>query len=172
MRIAVAIAFVLLPGVAAADCVGTKLVSCKIASSQKRMELCLDQGSLHYQFGAVGKPELELTRDVEQVVYTPWPGIGRTMWEELSFENEGVTYQFSSYAEKLMEEGTEDDLALGTDLNVLRGEKLLAQFSCDPAQVSDFYPVGVVLYERGYCIGDDGWRKSAGANADGNWRCK
>lgn len=166
-----AIVFGLLPGIAAAECVGTSLVSCKVAGSQKRMELCLDGGSLQYQFGAAGKVELTLTRDVEQVLYTPWPGIGRTMWEELSFENEGVTYQFSSYAEKLMEEGTEDDLALGTDLNVLRGETLLAQFSCDPAQVSDLYPVGVVLHERGYCIGDDGWRKSAGADAAGNWRC-
>jgi hypothetical protein len=172
MMIRAAILFALGPGVAAAECVGTTLVSCKVAGSAKRIELCLNGGNLRYRFGAPGQVELELTRGVEQVAYTPWPGIGRTMWEELTLENEGVTYQFSSYTEKPMEEGSEDDLALGTDLNVLRGDKLLVQLTCDPAQVSDLYPVGAALQERGYCLGDDGWRKAAGAGAAGNWHCQ
>lgn len=160
------------PGIAAADCAGTTLVSCATAKSPKRIELCLIGDDLRYRFGAPGRVELELIRDVAAVSYTPWPGIGRVMWEELSLENAGITYQFSSYAEKMMEDGTEADLSLGTDLTVLRGETQLAQISCDPAQVSDLYPVGVALRARGYCLGDDGWRKVAVGSAPEGWHCE
>ncbi len=171
IRLAIALALApglaLTPSLASAACPEITLVSCGLANSAKRVELCLTGDSLRYRFGTAQNTELELIRDVAEASYTPWPGIGRTMWEELSLENAGTTYQFSSYAEKLMEEGTEDQLALGTDLLVLRGEKVLAKLTCDPAQVSDLYPVGKALHARGYCLGEDGWRKGAGA-----WRCE
>ena len=162
-----ALVFTLTPTLAAAACPEVTLVSCGLAKSQKRVELCLTGDTLRYRFGTAQAVELELIRDLAEASFTPWPGIGRTMWEELSLENEGVTYQFSSYSEKLMEEGTEDQLALGTDLFVQRGDQVLAKLTCDPAQVSDFYPVGEALQALGYCLGEDGWRKGAG-----DWRCE
>ncbi|MCV6594716.1 MAG: hypothetical protein OIF48_17330 [Silicimonas sp.] len=35
---------------------------------------------------------LTLTRPFAQIDYTPWPGMGRTIWEEIGFDNAGYRY--------------------------------------------------------------------------------
>jgi hypothetical protein len=164
-RAALALVLALAAGPVRADCPGAALVDCPIAGSAKHLSLCLTDDALTYEFGPPGRPELRLMRDLAGVSYTPWPGIGRTIWEDISLENQGITYAVHSWRDKMM--APDQPGAQGTGLIVLRGDTPLAEMDCAGAPYSDFLPLGEALIARGLCLDATGWRPGPGG-----WRCE
>jgi hypothetical protein len=68
-----------------AACQGDEAFSCQIGA--KRVEVCYWKGMLTYSFGREGKTELTLNEPLETVAFTPWPGIGSSLWETVAFRN-------------------------------------------------------------------------------------
>ena len=124
---------------AQAECSGgaEELFQCSFDSGYQ-LNICLQEGAVTYMYGADGKmPELILSRRVEDVTMTPWPGIGRTFWEEINVRNQGVTYTITQWADR-------NDLNTlpGGAVDVVRNGEHLVRLDCVEGTVTgDFYPL-------------------------------
>ncbi len=132
-------------------------LSCTMQGGAKRLSVCVDGRTLHYAFGAVDKsPELLLSRDVTEVDYTPWPGVGRTIWEEVSFENLGHVYLVHGWLDRIPSEETDEDpqRPTGGGVTVTRGEETLATLECDPGSVEFYWTdaVNAAMAKAGRCF--------------------
>lgn len=108
-----------------AACQGDEAFSCQMGT--KRVEVCYWKGMLTYSFGREGKPELFLNERLETVAFTPWPGIGSSLWETVAFQNEGYTYEVWTSVER-DPEATEPRAG---GVRVLQGDKTVAELTCD-----------------------------------------
>lgn len=126
MRTALLLALLAAPAHAA--CQGDEAFSCRIGN--KTLDVCYWKGMLNYRFGPEGKPELTLYELLETVAYTPWPGIGRAIWDSVAFQNEGVTYEVWSSFDKM-----DENAVMEGGVNVMRGDKTLATLTCDKGSV-------------------------------------
>lgn len=124
-----ALALVLLASPAHAACQGDEAFSCTIG--KKTLEVCYWKGALIYAYGRDGKPELTLSEPLETVSYTPWPGIGRAIWDAVAFENEGVTYEVWTSFDKI-----DENAVLEGGVNVMQGDATLATLACDKGSVA------------------------------------
>lgn len=85
-----------------------------------------------YEFGRRGREaDLKLVRNVTEVDLYPWPGVSRTIWEQVSFENAGVFYRVF-YAQERDPRTPE----LSGGLLVERDGETLAELTCDPGSVA------------------------------------
>lgn len=123
-----ALLFILLAAPAHAICQEEEVFSCPIG--KKVVEVCSFRGELTYSFGREGNPEIILYEPLETVAYTPWPGIGRAIWDSVAFQNEGVTYEVWSSFDKM-----DENAILEGGVNVMQGERLLASLTCDKGSV-------------------------------------
>jgi hypothetical protein len=114
---------------ASAACQGDEAFSCKIG--QKTLEVCYWKGMLTYSYGRDGKPELILTEPLETVAYTPWPGLGRAIWDTVAFRNAGVTYEVWTSFDKM-----DENAVLEGGVYVMEGETMLASPTCDRGSVA------------------------------------
>ena len=131
MRISLLTLALFLPTTALADCPGgAEVFSCTIG--KKTLEICHRQNSLTYRFGPPGAPDLTLTEPLATVAFTPWPGVGSAIWESVAFPNQGYTYEVWTAVER----DPEDTKGLQGGINVLKGEALQAQLTCDPGTAS------------------------------------
>lgn len=119
---------VLLTAPASAACQGDEAFSCPI--SKKTLEVCSWKGMLTYSYGREGKPELFLNEPLETIAYTPWPGIGRAIWDSVTFQNEGVTYEVWSSFDRM-----DENAVVEGGVNVMEGDTMLATFTCDKGSV-------------------------------------
>jgi len=126
MRAALLLALLGTP--ASAACQGNEAFSCTIG--EKTLQVCLWKGALIYGFGRINQPELTIAEPLETVAYTPWPGIGRAIWESVAFQNEGTTYEVWSSFDKM-----DENAVLEGGVNVLKGEQTLATLTCDKGSV-------------------------------------
>lgn len=108
------------------------IFSCKIGT--KTLQVCEWKGVLIYRFGPEGAPELSLNSTIMDADYTPWHGIGRTMWYDLAFHTNGVTYTVWSALEKQLEEDQPEPQLQG-GVAVERGDAVLAGLACTPGTV-------------------------------------
>lgn len=122
-------AFAALTLPAAATCPGESLFRCEIGS--KRLEVCLEGQSVTYRFGPDGRPEMELTTPLRQTAYQPWPGVGRAIWEAVSFTNRGTTYEVWTSFDRLDPEARPEG-----GVNVMNGDALAAQLDCRPGSMT------------------------------------
>lgn len=131
MRVALITLALSLPTAALADCPGgEEIFSCTIG--QNALQVCHQNGALTYSFGPPGAPDLTLTQPLEAVAFTPWPGVGSTIWESVAFPNQGYTYEVWTAVER----NPEATGGLQGGINVLKGEALQAQLTCDPGTAS------------------------------------
>lgn len=131
MRISLLTLGLFLPTTALADCPGgAEVFSCTIG--KKTLEICHRQNTLTYSFGPPGAPDIALTQPLATVAFTPWPGVGSTIWESVAFPNQGYTYEVWTAVER----DPEDTKGLQGGINVLKGEALQAQLTCDPGTAS------------------------------------
>lgn len=108
------------------------LVSCSLKNGSRELTTCLQGDQVSYAFGRSGTaPDLALQRHVRDVNMVPWPGIGRSIWEEFTFENEGTSYTVYYSQEK--DPGAEQPLSGG--IIVEQGGKELAHLRCDRGSV-------------------------------------
>ncbi len=121
MRTIVLVALLPLP--AFADCRGETLVNCPIGANQ--LQVCNEGDLLTYSFGPPGAPDLQLASRPE-AAYTPWNGIGRTMWETITFTNRDVTYEVVFSFDRMDENALPD-----WGVVVLEGADIIANLTCD-----------------------------------------
>ncbi len=128
------------PALAGCPAGSVPILSCSFESGAKWLESCQDGSLASYAFGKAGQAaDLELTAPVAELSYTPWPGIGRSIWEEVSFENKGITYMLWTSFDKIMaiedENGQRQGDPLSAGLSVLKGEEELARLVCDRGSI-------------------------------------
>lgn len=147
MRVALVTLALLLPAAAMAECPGgTEVFSCTIGKNT--LQICHRQNALVYSFGPPGAPDLTLTQPLETAAFTPWPGVGNTIWESVAFPNQGHTYEVWTAVER----NPEDTKGLRGGVNVLKGEALQAQLTCAPGTASQSLDVIFGLKEAiGQC---------------------
>ena len=78
-----------------------QILNCQIEGSKNHLILSHNEGDMIYQFGPKAAPELELREPKDSRKYTPWNGIGRTIWEAVAFENEGYFYEVWGALDKI-----------------------------------------------------------------------
>ena len=135
----------LLPFPAAAACPNeSEIFSCTIDG--KLLQLCHWKGALIYNFGPADRPELSIAAPLETVAFTPWPGIGRSIWEMVAFPNKGYIYEVWTSVER----DPEATNGLQGGVTVLEGETTVARLTCDPATPSQSLDV---IYDLKQSIG-------------------
>ena len=154
-------------------------MSCAVGETQhfacvigtKTVEVCHDDNTARYSFGpAGGTSDLQITKPVTEVDLTPWPGIGRTIWEELTFHNAGHSYTVHASIDRAPPEDETDDIVVTVfgGIIVRRGEEEIADLTCDPGTVD--FPWGHELFDAkeaaGQCYdpGTRGWLPCENAN--------
>jgi len=95
--LALALVFAATGPVMAACPAGTQTVlSCSAKGGTKVLDICLDlpNATISYAYGAPNRqPELAMRRPIAAIDHTPWPGIGRSIWESTVFHNQGYAYE-------------------------------------------------------------------------------
>lgn len=124
-----ALILILLATPASAACQGEEAFSCQIG--KKTLDVCSWKGALIYRFGPEGQPELTIAEPLETVAYTPWPGIGRAIWDTVAFQNDGVSYEVWTSFDKM-----DESAVLEGGVNVMQGDTSLASLTCDKGSVA------------------------------------
>ncbi|MBK8440165.1 MAG: hypothetical protein IPL38_12015 [Rhodobacter sp.] len=106
---------------------GTEVFSCP--AGKKIIEVCTLNGAVTYSYGPKGKPDISLSVPLQNADYTPWPGVGRAIWDSMAFHNEGYIYEVWASYDKL-----DQNAVWEGGVNVLKGEALQAQVSCNKGQ--------------------------------------
>jgi hypothetical protein len=116
----------------------TPLVSCSLKSGSAYLETCLLGNFATYAYGKTGqRPDLALARPVQEVEMTPWPGVGRSIWEDFQFRNGDVSYRVFYSIDRF----SEGEPALTAGVMVEKGEETLAELDCDPGTIDAGYPL-------------------------------
>ncbi len=164
MNVKLVLPLILLAEPTWADCGGSEqtFLTCQIENSSKSVSVCFDDEIATYRFGPkMGIPELELTEPIASLGYTPWPGAGDTLWEEVMFSNSGYTYTVVSGLKRTFPDEKDAVVVEGLFGGVLvrRGEEEIANFSCDPFSVYyDFMGALSLAKNRlGFIYSDGGW---------------
>ncbi|MGR3512550.1 MAG: hypothetical protein ACU0GG_07270 [Paracoccaceae bacterium] len=135
----------------------TLYLSCTLSNGAKTLEVCHDATTARYAYGAPDQtPELELVRPLAEVDLNPWPGVGRTISENVEFVNDPYVYVvYGEFGRLLGEDETAPDIRGG--IIVERGPEELRHFPCDAGSVQ--FPWGISLFEAktaaGQCYDGD-----------------
>ena len=122
--------------------------ACTVNDGTKKVEVCHTTDEVTYRFGPRGGPlELLLRQPVAQIHLTPWPGIGRTIWEEVTFRNAAYTYTVYGSIERTPPEDGAGDIVVTVSGGIIvrQDEQEIAHLTCDPGSVD--FPWGTGLYE-------------------------
>lgn len=142
-------AIVLCPtGVLACSDAETRYFTCTFGAGKKTIEICHDAKMARYRFGPTGEaPELELLQPVSNVDLTPWPGVGRTIWEEVTFRNADHAYVVYGSIDRGPPSDGSDEMAvtLSGGITVRRDGDEIAHLTCDPGSVK--FPWGTSLFD-------------------------
>ncbi len=145
MRAAIIALVLLAPTASGAACPGETLISCPIG--KKQLELCLTAETLTYSFGPKGAPEIALTEDIRDVVYTPWPGVGGTIWDAVIFTNGEISYEIWTSFKR-----DPENTLTEAGVNVLTSEQLLDTLTCAKGTVdTDLMRVWEAKEAAGQC---------------------
>lgn len=126
---------------------GTPLFHCTLKQGQAEARVCLQDGVAYYAYGPTGAaPDILLARSVTDIEMSPWPGVGRTIFEDLTFTNGAYGYRLAHQADKF-----ENTITGG--LSVLRDGAVVAELTCDPDSVTvgEFYPLYEAKEAAGQC---------------------
>jgi hypothetical protein len=103
----------------------SEVFSCQIGA--KTLQVCYWKGALIYQFGPEGNWDLSIAEPMETVAFTPWPGIGSSLWETVAFRNEGYTYEVWTSVER----DPESTEPRSGGVRVMQGDKSVAELDCN-----------------------------------------
>jgi hypothetical protein len=121
-------------GAAVAACLPQEqtFMTCTIASNGKALSVCFDPDRVHYRFGPQDQPpELALSVSMADIAYTPWPGVGRAIWESVAFPNNGYVYQVFAGFDRMIQPDDPENPAFG-GVHVLRDDQIIAELRCAP----------------------------------------
>ncbi len=136
---------VLLPFPAASACPNESAIFfCSVQG--KPLQICHWKGALIYNYGPEDRPELSIAEPLETVQFTPWNGIGKSIWQTVAFPNEGYGYEVWTSVERDPESTT----GLEGGVNVMKDDNVVANLTCDPGTASNQLDV---IYELKEAIG-------------------
>ncbi|MGH1578879.1 hypothetical protein [Planktotalea sp.] len=130
-----------LGSIAQASCFdsGTPLFHCTFENGSKTADVCLQGEVVVYSFGNTGQaPDMIAARREIGVEMTPWNGIGRSIYEDMTIYNNVYSYILSYEVDRNVESAP----ILGR-LIVAEGDSEIADFACDKGSVTEanFYPL-------------------------------
>ncbi|SEW45157.1 hypothetical protein SAMN04488515_3293 [Cognatiyoonia koreensis] len=134
--------------------------SCTFNGGKKEMVVCLEGSDVTYRFGpSGGTPELALRVPITDADYTPWPGVGRAIWEGMVFYNGDYSYEVSAAFERMFNDSDEPEPTRGGIL-IMQGETVVAELTCDVGSVDWAYGDGGLWAAKtraGQCWKDFSW---------------
>lgn len=154
-------ALTLFPATSLADCTGETFISCDTGMG-RYLEVCIQPGDLPgkgaftYRFGTGDNPELTLREDFTARTVTPWSGVSRTIWESVTFRNDGYSYEVWHSFDRL-----EEDASLEAGVTIMRDEGILAEIACEPGSktyISPIFTLADAMMAAGYCLERHVWR--------------
>lgn len=100
----------------------------------KIVDVCINEDSLGYAFGPKGAPELVIEHPIDEIEYTPWPGVSSTIWETVTFRNNGFSYAVTGYMIREFPEGEDEEITVvhGGVIDVYEGNEKLVTLNCNP----------------------------------------
>lgn len=147
MSRSVLVALLLCPAAAFADC-ATPVFICTQDDGARTVEVCNVGADLTYAFGITGsEPDLRLSVPLAAGTFAPWPGVGSSIWESVSFPFDNETVEVWAATERTGEDEPEQG-----GVRVLAGDVEMSAFDCDAGSVtSDFAGLSDAMYDAGYC---------------------
>lgn len=126
----------------------TLVFQCDISSGRKHVQICATPHMVQYRFGQTGQiPELTLDAPVPVLDVRPWNGIGRYLYEQVSFHNDAYTYTVYSSLDRLTQEAR-----LEGGIAVEKEGESIAQLRCDRGRAEgDLYELSVLKQATGLC---------------------
>ena len=120
----------------AAACPDLTVLRCQVEGG-KQLEICADAEAVRYSFGPISNPELELSNPLAASGYRPWPGVSRTIWDSVTFENDAYVYEVVTSLERIYPEEEEADITVlrRDGVYVLKNEMPVAELICLPDTV-------------------------------------
>ncbi|WP_411642631.1 hypothetical protein [Loktanella agnita] len=145
---------------AACDAGEQTFMSCQIAGDDRLLSVCFDEATAHYSFGPAGKPELTLDEPITTLHYTPWPGVGRAIWESVTFHNDAYSYTVAGGFDRMFDDESDaDDVSRHFgNVTVRRGETIVAELQCDPETVDFAWGEGLWSAKQ---AADQEWDRAA-----------
>ncbi|PZX12542.1 hypothetical protein [Celeribacter halophilus] len=133
-----------------AICAGNQETVFACSLGAKHVELCLTpaEGRVTYRFGPERAPEIELTRDFDEITMQPWSGIGRSIWDRVTIPNGDYSYSLSWSYDKI-------DQEVSGGIEVARGETVLASLACEDAgeggAIMELETLSFAMQDAGFC---------------------
>ncbi|MEM9579784.1 MAG: hypothetical protein AAF891_03790 [Pseudomonadota bacterium] len=145
------------PAIAACSGPGTPMFHCTFKGGTKEVRVCLQGEVVLYSYGDRGRtPELVMGRREIGVNMTPWSGVGRSIWEEITFYNGTYSYILSYAIDRQIEGAPVEGRLIVAD-----GDSEVAELVCDTGSVTahDFYPLFEAKEAAGqrYCRDTFSW---------------
>ena len=120
----------------AAACPDLTVLRCQVEGG-KQLEVCAEADAVRYSYGPIGRPELELSKQLTASGYRPWPGVNRTIWDSVTFENDAYVYEVVTSFERIYPEEEKADITVlrRDGVYVLKNEMPVAELICLPDTV-------------------------------------
>ncbi len=165
-------ALALSASMASAECPAGQdvFMSCQIEGRQTVLSVCLGPELATYSYGPKGGPaELTLSEPLTSLEYTPWPGVGRAIWEEVAFTNGPYRYTVSAGFDRMFGDETEADhpTPYFGGVIVQRDDAVLAELTCDRRLTNFGAFGGDPIYEAKTAAGQE-WDSREGVWRDGS----
>lgn len=129
-----------------------QIMSCTLGNGAQTLSVCLNGSDAVYRFGPTGAtPDLEITTPIGTVDYLPWPGIGRTIWESVSFINDDHIYEVGTGFDRTLGDGDADTPVAFGGVSIRKNGTEIAALRCDEGSVDWGYGGG--LYDAKTALG-------------------
>lgn len=127
-------------------------MTCTTKAGAQTLSVCLNGADAVYRYGPTkGTPDLEIAAPIRSVGYMPWPGIGRNIWESVTFTNNGYSYEVFTGFDRAVGDGEEDTSQVYGSVSVRKGDDEIAALICDAGSVEWSYGGG--LYDAKTALG-------------------
>ncbi|QRF65407.1 hypothetical protein [Ponticoccus alexandrii] len=137
-----ALAVALSTGAAFAACSTAEatFLSCPVEGSGKWLEVCAEDQAAVYRYGPSGHPELELVEQYGPLDYAPWPGVGRSVWETVTFYNGSYSYTVYISMDRMDESAWPEG-----GVTVRNGGTDVAHLDCRPQEAQVGWTEGLTM---------------------------
>ncbi|MEJ6397781.1 hypothetical protein [Yoonia sp. 208BN28-4] len=124
------------PAFAACDAGRTVFMSCSFQNGGKTVEVCASKSTASYRFGPRGgQAELALSVPVSDVDYAPWPGVGSSIFEAVTFYNNTVAYEVYAGVDRNPSASGKQNVPFG-GINIFENGAQIATLECDDGSVA------------------------------------
>lgn len=113
---------------------GEIIHACTFKDGATAVKVCLNSESVTYAYGPNGgTPDLALEVSIADAEYTPWPGVGRSIAEGVTFRNGAFSYEVFGGSPKLDEN---DELGpMFGGIIISENDNVIARLTCDEGSV-------------------------------------